>query len=307
MICTITRYSIIVLTTLMFCIGMASSFYVYNYLSPYLHVMGRDVKGPEVISDIPYVVPRVIGRLFDIQTATVCAINAQRSYDAKITHGNMLMLEELHTPFNKSNVFCSVWKHDDVIWITFRGTLSYTEGVADFKMSQVGWTKRRAAKLDLPVFMKNDHGIKIHSGFIDIYSSFRANLIKAITANSTITTRICIAGHSLGGSIAVITGFDLKTIGYDAIVYTFSAPRIGNSRLVEAVGNICLPVFRIYNSEDVMCHIPLPVSPNRLHPSAPFYYYHVGRAYQFTDHTSTLAGNHSIDMILDNLKNLKVL
>lgn len=306
MICNVTRYSIIVLTSIVFCIGMASSFYAYNYLSPYLHVMGG-AQTQYPVADIKYTVPRVIGRLFDIQTATVCAINSHNSYDKKITHGNMLMLEELHTPFSKSNVFCSVWKHDDVIWITFRGTQSYTEGFADFKMAQVGWTKRRGTKRNLPSFMVKDPTVKVHSGFIDIYSSFQKSLMKVIVANSTITTRICIAGHSLGGAIAVITALDLKTIGYDTVVYTFAAPRIGNKRLVEVVDEICMPVFRIYNTEDVMYHMPLPVSPNRLRPSAPFYYFHIGTPYQFTDHSSTLSGNHSINMVLANLKNLKIL
>ena len=45
---------------------------------------------------------------------------------------------------------------------------------------------------------------------------------------------ILITGHSLGGAIATIFAADLISIGYDnTIIYTFGAPRVGNSQFTD--------------------------------------------------------------------------
>jgi len=68
--------------------------------------------------------------------------------------------------------------------------------------------------------------------------------------------RVWLTGHGIGGVFALLAAAELLVAGEDiAAVYTFGAPRVGDSQLVNA---LTCPIFRVVNNLDVMATIPPP-------------------------------------------------
>ena len=75
-----------------------------------------------------------------------------------------------------------------------------------------------------------------------------------------------LAGHSMGGALAVLTACRLATLGRPAVAtYTFGSPRVGD-RLFCA--KYALPTYRIVNRLDLVPEVPL-ASLKRLLPAKP--------------------------------------
>ncbi|KAK1140665.1 hypothetical protein N8T08_009978 [Aspergillus melleus] len=47
--------------------------------------------------------------------------------------------------------------------------------------------------------------------------------------------RVVIVGHSLGAAVATVAAADLRTQGYQAALYAYASPRVGNGKLAEFI------------------------------------------------------------------------
>ena len=99
----------------------------------------------------------------------------------------------------------------------------------------------------------------VHSGFNDIFLSFKDNLgaqLRALTP-----TRVHCVGHSLGGALATLIAewINAEKLAQNTHVYTFGCPRVGTQRFVE---NLTYDlgkerINRAYHKTDVVPMIPL--------------------------------------------------
>lgn len=99
-------------------------------------------------------------------------------------------------------------------------------------------------------------GLKCHSGFlIQFLSAFES--LQEITLNCD--KDIVILGHSLGGALATICAFSLKTgslnTDRDVQCITFGSPRVGNSKFKEEF-NKNVNCVRVVNSCDAVTMHP---------------------------------------------------
>jgi triacylglycerol lipase len=83
-----------------------------------------------------------------------------------------------------------------------------------------------------------------------------------------------IAGHSLGGALAVLAAADLAAGGRRPVVYTFGAPRAGDPRFACRYGRLVPESYRVANPHDIVTRLPPPVwwSPRT---NAFYFYRHV--------------------------------
>ncbi len=73
-----------------------------------------------------------------------------------------------------------------------------------------------------------------HGGFLSAYitgaSAMKQAIAQIMEENGLIheSTRVRVTGHSLGGALATLAGYDLALGGYDTSVVTFGSPRVFN-------------------------------------------------------------------------------
>jgi pimeloyl-ACP methyl ester carboxylesterase len=108
----------------------------------------------------------------------------------------------------------------------------------------------------------NVHGTKTPQGIpfgrgigygplVEAYLDAAAGKLDALAGK-----RVWLTGHGIGGVFALLAAAELLVEGSDiAAVYTFGAPRVGDSQLVNA---LACPIFRVVNNLDVMATIPPP-------------------------------------------------
>lgn len=133
-------------------------------------------------------------------------------------------------------------KSSDFAVLVLRGSVSIEDWRTNFnfKLSEI----------------ETDIGIvRIHSGFLEAYREFEAELHADIKTLIGDNIGLYTTGHSLGGALAQIASAALK-IENLAACYSFGAPRIGTQKFDEYVK---CPHYRIVNSWDVVPTIPYSV------------------------------------------------
>uniref|UniRef100_UPI00313BDF36 lipase family protein n=1 Tax=Pseudomonas sp. TH41 TaxID=2796405 RepID=UPI00313BDF36 len=133
--------------------------------------------------------------------------------------------------------------HDEVVLISVRGTASLKDAVRDVHALQVPF----------------EEGVgRVHKGF---YSAFQAisNFVRSYLGRFYVDQKIIICGHSLGGAIALLLAEALRrstTQKYNILLYTYGAPRAGDSTFVEGAAD--LVHHRMVNNNDPVPGVPAP-------------------------------------------------
>ncbi|KAK9138937.1 hypothetical protein Sjap_009531 [Stephania japonica] len=173
------------------------------------------------------------------------------------------------------------------VLITFRGTVTNTEWIANFMSSLT------PARLDphnpLPE-------VKVESGFLNLYTSddrsckfgvgsCRQQLLSEVSRILNMykgeEMSITLAGHSMGSSLAVLLGYDIAELGMNkrsststntstscstsnrdenreipVTVYSFGGPRVGNSSFKNRCEELGVKVLRVVNINDPVTKMP---------------------------------------------------
>lgn len=139
--------------------------------------------------------------------------------------------------------FGFIIENDTSIIVAFRGTKSDLDWLADFKIDQ-------------ELFPYGMNSGSVHSGFLSIYQSCREELLTIIKEKAK-TKKIFITGHSLGGSLATLLGYELAISDIcNPNIYTFGAPKVGNKAFKERYDKSVRQSVRFANIYDVV-----PLSP----------------------------------------------
>jgi len=105
---------------------------------------------------------------------------------------------------------------------------------------------------------------RVHSGFSSALRHTWGKVEKLL--DEAQDKPLFLAGHSMGGALAVLTACRLAKMGRPpAAVYTFGAPRIGDRAFCAGYS---LPTYRIVNQLDLVPELPL-ASVRRLLPERP--------------------------------------
>ncbi|KAK1257014.1 hypothetical protein QJS04_geneDACA025044 [Acorus gramineus] len=172
------------------------------------------------------------------------------------------------------------------VLVTFRGTVTNTEWIANFMSSLA------PARLD-PNEPRLD--VKVESGFLSLYTSddstcrFRHGSCREqlLSELSRLLNKykieeeqisITLAGHSMGSSLALLLAYDVAELGLNKgapiTVYSFGGPRVGNLAFKSRCEALGVKVLRVVNVNDPVTKLPgLVLNENFNWPSC---YAHVG-------------------------------
>tara|TARA_B100000963_G_scaffold361975_1_gene401504 strand:- start:554 stop:1480 length:927 start_codon:yes stop_codon:yes gene_type:complete len=159
------------------------------------------------------------------------------------------------------------------ICVVFRGSQSNI----DWKYN-IMTRKKYFNYIDYP---KNEGKIGIHSGFYEhlhmgeSYKNIDNTVFKLIKKYPNY--EIYITGHSLGGALCTLYGYELsQKVNKKINVISFASPRLGNKWFKKKVENIDnLNILRITYKKDIVTCFPM------------FNYYHVGDNLYFSDNDYT--------------------
>ncbi|MFN3581230.1 MAG: lipase family protein, partial [Pseudomonas sp.] len=144
----------------------------------------------------------------------------------------------LHHPPTDTQAF--ITHNDKIILITVRGSASFDDWLRDFDARQV------------PIA---DGTGNAHRGFYNAFIAarfFTESYLRRFYSDQT----IIVTGHSLGGSIALLLADWIKRRAEapKVILYTYGAPRTGDSTFVESAKDLIH--HRIINNNDLVPSVP---------------------------------------------------
>ncbi len=100
------------------------------------------------------------------------------------------------------------------------------------------------------------HGVGVHRGF----SKIATRLLAPIETLPRLLSwdRVTLTGHSLGGAMAMLHGFALKSLypHLEVTVITFGAPRVGDARWKHAYELMVPNTLRVVLDRDTIPHVP---------------------------------------------------
>ncbi|MEC9309242.1 MAG: lipase family protein [Chloroflexota bacterium] len=102
----------------------------------------------------------------------------------------------------------------------------------------------------------NKHGtLRVHSGFQNEYLRYRESILDRLAKHPD--KDVYVTGHSLGGGLAVLNGFDIAAhTGRDVTLITFGQPRVGNSAFRKMSDELIPNTYRIVMDGDPVSRIP---------------------------------------------------
>lgn len=149
----------------------------------------------------------------------------------------------------RSGVQCFLRRHNDVLWITFRGT----DSPKDWKSDLTFWKKK------IP-YDNTGSNIRVHTGFINAYKTpgVRDKILEAVTRD---IHYIKISGHSMGAALAVLCAVDIEYNfqNRDIEVVLFGCPRVGNKAFMLSYNKRVNKTVRVENSNDIVTKVPFAI------------------------------------------------
>ncbi len=165
--------------------------------------------------------------------------------------------------------------------IVYRGTQEPEEWIANLNAAQIDYKSSRS---------NLDAGL-VHDGFYSIYQKEIAQQTLEVVKQFNPNIPCYIAGHSLGGAIAVLAALDMSLnfplIQSQIRMYNYGAPRVGNPTFAQFYSQQIPNSYRIVNWADITPLLP----PTQFQKS---HYLHVGQEWFFLKQTGDMSPNHQL-------------
>jgi hypothetical protein len=101
----------------------------------------------------------------------------------------------------------------------------------------------------------------VHMGFQLVYEHIRKSTADLLNSGCQGAKLIYVTGHSLGGAVALLGGFDIaknKLPGVPLEIYTFAGPRTGTGIFADSVNQQIPKCVRVVNHGDLVPEVPVP-------------------------------------------------
>lgn len=171
--------------------------------------------------------------------------------------------------FRGGRVSGFVASNDTEVVVAFRGTDEFDD-----------WR-------DMVLYSQIEHGAgRVHKGISQALEHVWDTVLAAFYDVEADRKDICLTGHSLGGSFAVVAAHRLEDLGFEpGLVCTFGSPRALGPRAAKAFKT---RAYRFVNNEDMVPGIPWPT---------PFdSYEHVGRLVFLLPSGDVAEDRHSVHL-----------
>lgn len=164
---------------------------------------------------------------------------------------------------------------NDTCVISFRGTASSVNIMTDLKAWSTSYAPHPFLSSDDTFHGEGSQmGTKVFSVRVNVHAGFYAawtgkgfnervinaavDQVKKMESLSSRPTKVFVTGHSLGGALATLCALELKLALKDnrIHVYTFGAPRVGNTAFSTLANSLIPDFWHIVRTEDPVARIP---------------------------------------------------
>ncbi|AEO56237.1 hypothetical protein MYCTH_100838 [Thermothelomyces thermophilus ATCC 42464] len=147
---------------------------------------------------------------------------------------------------------------DERIVVSFRGSSSIQNWITDFDIIQ------------RPCNLTDD--CLVHTGFDRAWEEVANEVLNGLTAAAAAhpSYRIAVTGHSLGGAVATVTAAHVRRAGFQADLYTYGSPRVGNEAFADFVTRQPGAEYRVTHADDPVPRLP-PLCLNYRHTSPEYW------------------------------------
>ncbi|ODV58934.1 lipase family protein, partial [Ascoidea rubescens DSM 1968] len=126
------------------------------------------------------------------------------------------------------------------IIIAFRGSRYYNDWLINLSIFPVNFIPYLQYHIDNSFNSYNCSCCLVHFGFFQAYGSIVEDIYS--TTIELVKTYpdyfIEITGHSLGSSLAILTGLEFKLLGLNPLIITFGGPKSTNHKLSEFINQV---------------------------------------------------------------------
>ena len=176
--------------------------------------------------------------------------NAQDAAGAR-TKTDPIQQRIADSAISESNIFGLVlWNAAlSTALVSFRGTKTLWDSIADIDAVPVPYIPAPGSGM-------------AHMGFQLVYELIRKSAAGILAGGGCPgVKRVIVTGHSLGGALAMLGGFDIaKNVlpGIPIELYTFAGPRTGDPEFAGNFNKLIPSCFRVVNFMDAVPQVPLP-------------------------------------------------
>jgi len=191
---------------------------------------------------------------YKLASAAYCDVDGWHCAPCLASNQSLQSILLLYNQTTDTRTFIASYKDhftgDDSIVVSFRGTETLVNWIENLKFAK---TDR---EMSCP-------GCKVHSGFLDSWTPVEHRVVEEVRRLQGIYSdaRLYIAGHSLGGALAMLAAYVLEYDHGMSIdgVYTFGAPRVGNQAFAEFYNSKSAThvTWRVTHHRDPVPHLPL--------------------------------------------------
>mgnify|MGYP002777086817 CR=1 FL=1 len=204
----------------------------------------------------------------DYSKAIQCAILSREVYQefSQLTFSAFPTLKPILIEQTETDTQCAILLEKDTLYIVFRGSekaldwdtnFNFKQEVFEFKQEVIQEQIVRDREQIYPYPDKSRSGAKMHRGFTTAFLSVRDRIHDAIKQHPA--PNVIVTGHSLGGALATLCAVDLQFNFSEQCaieVYTFGAPRVGNSGFTKSFDRRVPTSYRIINGMDIVPNLP---------------------------------------------------
>jgi len=187
-------------------------------------------------------------RLLNYAGASYCPQQRIQNWECRYCQGNVNITNIFSDSDTNPFGYAGLDFDNNFIIITFRGTQpdSLKNWITDLNF----------AKMTDYYIGKN---AKVHSGFLDAYSTIRTSVqsaIKTLRAQNP-GMQLMFIGHSLGAALSSLAAIDFaySNPGVPLSSFNYGCPRVGNTGYAQAYSSM-VPTFRVINQKDIVPHLP---------------------------------------------------
>ncbi|EEQ38948.1 hypothetical protein CLUG_03074 [Clavispora lusitaniae ATCC 42720] len=129
--------------------------------------------------------------------------------------------------------FIAVDHQEQTLFLVYKGTGSARDWVKNLNAFPVRYEPVVHSNPNFsPALGFDCEGCYIHKGFGTFTRTNGATILKKVQEciSDYPDYRLVVAGHSLGGAMALMSAIELRLLGHDVLAVTLGAPRVGNSK-----------------------------------------------------------------------------